>query len=253
VFKNLFGETVFVHHPVKPLAGGVAGEGTPGPVRPLQPRRQTEQEQPVQEFPDYPLIGTITLQGKGYGGESITETYHLRLTDPENAIYESFDPATDKPAYIKTPFAGRYQWRLHVETPHPQSFEPGMSDVAPITVLETNGSFEVIPALHFDFEIVKPRADRLLLAYDVQGDKKIGVPIPVEIRLVDDQGAPLDPTDVLVSENADTFEVVLTNADGVLVEKELIRPTFGQSTLTTTLRQLPPDAPVDPPPPLSAP
>lgn len=207
----------------------------------------TEQEQPVKEFPDYPLRGTVTLQGKGYAGEEIEETYYLRLADPENAIYESFDPKTDKPAYIKTPFAGRYQWRLHVETPHPQSFEPGLGDIAPVTVLETSGAFEVIPALHFDFEIIKPRLDDLILAYDVKDGKKVGVPIPVEIRLIDEQGEPLDPTDVLLDEKANTFEVILTNADGVLIEKTQVKPKFGQSTLTTTLRKLPEGAAVDPP------
>ena len=203
---------------------------------------------PVHEVQDFPLTATVILKGTGIAGEKLTEEYKLKLTDPEQAIYESYDLETDLPAYIKTPFAGYYKWELRVETVNPRSFEPDSKKVDPVTVLDTNGIFEVKKVAHFDFEIVHPRNDDLILAYDMnEAGSIVPVPIDVEIQLVDENGSPVDPAIILANETADTFEILLENADGVLLESVKARPSFGKSTISATIRQLPASETPDPP------
>ena len=206
-----------------------------------------EGTEPLVEQPGFPLTLTVRVQGPSDAPEPVDDVYHLQRMDGVQAIYESRDPTTGNPAYIRTRYPGTYAWELIAETTNPRRFDETDPVATPLTVLRRTGTFRVVPVQRFGFQVAEPTHGDVVLVNEIENGKPVPVPVQVTIQFVDEAGDPLNPQRVLASEEADTFELNLSDANGRLLETITLRPTFGSPNLSTQMRVLSSGKSPDPP------
>lgn len=152
--------------------------------------------QPFPQDVQYPLsiqasittpTGEIFTQMLSYAGEA---TY--RTTEP-----------------LPVGELGTYQIRLIGET---LSANPASAESYQVFSDEW-GNYHVFSKIQvFDFEILEPAPDSVVPLDQLDSDDIL--PLEVKLRLIDEDGQPLDPARVFTGDSNSWFEVVLTDKDG---------------------------------------
>lgn len=197
---------------------------------------------PLQELENYPLDLKVIVRSKDASGKDVIDEYSLikPITTALAGIYEARDRQTREPVYIRTPYEGTYTWDLIGTTNNPRAFDSSKPITTPITVIQAQGSFKVVPVEEFGFQVLSPQQDDVVLASDVRDGKPIAVPIQVGIQFTNTRGGALSPADVIADSNADTFELKLYDSANTLIETANLHYDAGAArpTFTAVLRSL---------------
>ena len=213
----------------------------------LVQQTQREKVEPFQEDPDFRLDVHVTVRSQDDVAKPVVDPYNMEPVDKAQALYESRDPDTLNPLYIRTPYPGDYTWELLGTTRNPREFDTTSPITTPIVALQVQGSFTAMPVERFGFSILEPVQDDVVLANDVKQGKPVPVPLQVSIQLTDTMGNALSPERVLADETADMFEVRLLDQNGRLLETDRLHYAPGSPVFSTQMRTLSSSQTPDPP------
>lgn len=177
--------------------------GEPFRVEVYEAVGQDGQQQPLVEFPDYPIAVTATVTGAG----GHQKEYSFRKV--EDGVYESTE-------LIQSPAVGDYDWTLRATVATPNPDEPE------IVVLEADGRFTATEVTPFGFVITQPTDGARQALNTVQGARQLPLPIPVTVQLVDAAGGAAD-IETYLTDTSGLFTASLIQGDDIIETVPLTR------------------------------